>query len=98
MAFHSLKLCSLLRARKTGRGKGVNADDAGTGEPDLNVCADLCPFTLRSLRDLLFLPKLLIFAGKIIYSQPFFLEGHQITFQKYSFNNIQGVRAEALKS
>lgn len=66
-------------------------------ELDVSGHACLCPFTLKSLKYFLFLPKLLIFAGKIIYSQPFFLEGHQIEFQKHSFNNIQGVRAEALK-
>ena len=49
----------------------MNANDAGTGEPEVSGHANLCAFTLKSLIYFLFLPKLLIFAGKIIYSQPF---------------------------
>ena len=85
------------RGRIIRKGKRMNANDAGTGEPEVSGHANLCPFTLKSLIYLLFLHKLLIFAGKIIYSQPFFLEAHQIKFQKHSFNNIHGVRAESLK-
>ena len=75
----------------------MNANDAGAAEPEVSGHANLCPFILKSLIYFLFLPRLFIFAGKIIYSQPFFLEGHQIKFQKHSFNNIHGVRVEALK-
>lgn len=71
--------------------------DTGTGDPDMGEHAETDSFTFRSLKCFLFLPKLLIFVGKVIYSQPFFLEGHQIKFQKHSFSNIQRARVEALK-
>ena len=59
------------RGRIIRKGKRMNANDAGTGEPEVSGHANLCAFTLKSLIYFLFLPKLLIFAGKIIYSQPF---------------------------
>lgn len=97
VTFYSLTLYSLLRARKIRRGEVFNINVARAGEPDTSGHANPCSFTSRSLKRFLFLPKPLIFTGKIIYSQPFFLEGHQIEFQKHSFNNMQEVRLEALK-
>lgn len=97
--FDLLQFDTLLtfKARKIRRGEAFNIYVAWAGEPDTSGRANPGLFTLRSLKYFLFLPKLLIFTGKIIYSQPFFLEGHQIKFQKHSFKNIQEVRVEALK-
>lgn len=96
VTFYSLTFHSLLRARKIGRGKRDECRYWDWRTRREGACHSLF-LLFKSLKYFRFLPKLLILAGKIIFSQSFFLEGHQIKSKKHSFNNIQRLRVEVLK-